>query len=455
MKFGGTSLKDANLINKVKDIYLQSSKKTVLVVSAPAGVTDSLQKIVDSLRHSEVKDAIKELELIKIRFSSLAAELKIVEITNEFINNVFSELEGLIKAIDIIGEITDKSYAYILSRGEVLSSYLIENYFRSNGINSVLANSTDFIKTSGSYIEAEVDFEKSAQRIDTVVLDSLKEKDLVICGGFIASNSNREVTILGRGGSDYTAAIIASCINSESLEIWTDVNGILTADPKKVKNAKLVRNLSYREAAELAYFGAKVLHPKTILPAVDKGIPVYVKNTYSPASKGTKIIAGNPFEYKSIKAIAYRSDITVINIESNRMLGTFGFLSKVFDIFKKNETSVDLVTTSEVSISLTIDKEDKIKEISSELETFSKVEIFRNKAIISAIGESIRNTVGIGSKFFGAMSGINISMISLGASEVNLSIIIDEVELDTALENLHNEFFGNGLDPKIFEELTD
>lgn len=453
MKFGGTSVRDASSILKIAEIYKSYNGKAVIVVSAPAGITNKLQQVVDLLKSGMKKEAISKTEEIYLVFSDIISGLAVQKECVAFLSDTIKELNSIIKAIDIIGEVTPKSTAYILSRGEYLSSFIISKGLSAQGIECVHTDSRDVIKTDSNFMEAEVIDDLTASRVDSVVTTTLENYDLVVCGGFIGSNEKRETTILGRGGSDYTAAIIASSLKSDMLEIWTDVDGILTCDPKYVKSARLIKALSYKEAAELSYFGAKVLHPKTIRPAVDKGVPVIVKNTFKPNNPGTEILAEPPFGYKSIKSVSFRTGVTVINIESNRMLGAFGFLAKVFEIFKKYETSVDLVTTSEVSISLTIDKTAQLDAISAELREFSNVEIYDKKAIISAIGESIRDTIGISSKFFGALSGINISMISLGASEVNLSIIVSEDDLEAALNALHDEFFSGELNENVFQKL--
>ncbi len=282
---------------------------------------------------------------------------------------------------------------------------------------------------------------------------SFSENECVITGGFYGANDQGFVTTLGRGGSDYSAAIFASALKADKLEIWTDVDGILTSDPRLIKDTKLILKLSYTEAAELAFFGAKVLHPKTIYPAVNSQIPVTVLNTFNPENPGTNII-GLRSNIKMIKAIAFRKGITVINVNSFRMLGAYGFLSKVFEIFNDFETPIDLVATSEVNVSMTIDDDRHLNYIIEELEKFANVNIQKNQTIISAVGEGIRDTAGIAGKFFSALAGININLVSIGASDVNLSIVVNESDLDKAVVLLHDTFFRDVAHPEIFSNIN-
>lgn len=450
-KFGGTSVKDETAIKRVFNIIKNTKGKSVIVVSAFATITNSLVNIIEFLKIGKVNEAIQEADIILSKHIDTSVNLEILTNVKDFIFNSVDELKNFIRAIDVLGEVTPKSMDFILSKGELLSSRIIFEYFKQMDLNIEYVDSRDIIKTDSNYTAAEL-IDESEQVIINKFDKVFKEFDYAICGGFIASNQSGTTTTLGRGGSDYSAAIIAKYLKAGRLEIWTDVDGILTSDPRLIDNAKLVKKLSYSEASELAFFGAKVLHPKTIYPAVSNNIPVYVLNTFRPESTGT-VILENTENVNFIKAIAFRRNTIVINVQSNRMLGAFGFLSKVFEIFKNNHTSVDLVTTSEVSISLTIDDKRNIDGIIKELSQFSKVEIFDEKAIISAIGEGIRNTAGIAARFFGALKGINISMVSLGASEVNLSIIVSENDLEDAVKSLHSEFFSTILDENIFEKL--
>jgi aspartate kinase len=452
-KFGGTSVKDATAIKRTVEIIKNCESQQIIVVSALSGITNLLVLCIENLKSHKIDNSVNNLEQIRTIHLELILELKLNSSLNDFVNITIDELIKIINALDIIGEISNKSKDKILATGEIFSSYIIAEYANSILGNVKHINSTEIIKTDSNYSEAEVDFEITENLIADKLNYFQQNCSILICGGFIGSDKYGSITTLGRGGSDYSAAVIAKCVKAESLEIWKDVDGILTSDPRMINSAKLLKEISYKEAAELAYFGAKVLHPKTIYPAIEEQIPVYVLNSYKPNGKGTLIKMKSDFG-NMIKAIAFRKNITIINVTSNRMLGAYGFLAKVFDVFLMNETSVDLVTTSEVSISLTIDNDRNLASIISDLNSFASIEIYENKAIISAVGEGVRDTSGIAARFFGALNGVNISMISMGASEVNLSIIIAENELEKAVKLLHSEFFENQTLPELFIELT-
>jgi aspartate kinase len=452
LKFGGTSVQNSKAINQVFDIIKNQSEKLVIVVSAMSGITNLLVKAVDYLQINELENSLKTIDEIKIKHLELINDFNLNEDTLNFLNDKIYQLVQLIKALDVLGEVSPKSQDMIFSLGEILSSKIITDYFIAKNLNVNHLDSREVIITDNNFTEANVNFEKSNTKLQNIITNLFDSNDFIIMGGFIAATEQGWTTTLGRGGSDYSAAIIAGAIDADSLEIWTDVDGILTSDPRVIKNVKLLNIVSYEEAAELAYFGAKVLHPKTIFPAIDKNIPVKVLNTFNPDCKGTTIIS-NQANKNSLKAIAFRKGTNVINIISNRMLGAFGFLKKVFEIFHKYKTSVDIITTSEVSISLTIDDLDNIDNIKEDLSKFAKVEVQTNYAIIAAVGYGVKNQSGLASRFFNVLNDINITMVSIGASEVNMSIVVKEEDVIKAVELLHSEFFTNDLDNEIFSNL--
>ncbi|MFA7627334.1 MAG: lysine-sensitive aspartokinase 3 [Candidatus Kapaibacterium sp.] len=453
MKFGGTSVKDAEAIKRTVNIVKNRQSSSFVILSALSGVTDNLIEICNYLENRKPQDAERILEHIRSRHVKLSDELGVASVCTSYINAICDELLRVIFALDVIGEISAKSKDMIFATGELLSSFIVAEYAKSQIDSLVFVDTRNLICTDSNFNCAEVDINNSKSKIFDFLTEYGKDYDVFVAGGFIAADHSGSTTTLGRGGSDYSAAIIAECINADRLEIWTDVDGILTSDPRLIENAMLLKEISYAEAAELSFFGAKVLHPKTIHPAVEANIPVYVLNSYKPDGKGTLISNNSPYS-KMIKAIAFRRNITIINISSNRMLGAYGFLAKVFDVFLMNETSVDLVTTSEVSISLTIDDDSNLSNIINDLSTFATIDVWRNKAIISVVGEGIRETAGIAAKFFGALSGLNISMISMGASEVNLSIVLDESILESAVQLLHKEFFESSNLHDLFVKLN-
>jgi aspartate kinase len=448
-KFGGTSVKDAAAIERLARIIEGKKVKTVVVVSAMATVTDSFVSLVENLRSGKLKKALQLLNDIFLLHKKTAEELKLGNGAVRFLEREQTELEQLFKALNVLGEVSPKSSDMIIATGERLSAYLVSEAIRLHGLDSVLFETQNVIRTDSAFGEAEVDLKATKKLINKKLLPEIKKHKVVVCGGFIASDKNGNITTLGRGGSDYSAAIIAASIEAAKLEIWTDVSGIMTADPRFIKDARVIKELSYTEAAELSYFGAKVLHPKTIQPAISEEIPVYVLNSSKPEHPGTKIVS-NGAKKKIIKAIAFRKSITIIKISSNRMLGTYGFLKRVFDVFDKYETSVDIVTTSEVSVSLTIDDDKNLSKIKKDLKRVGEVEIRKNYGVICAVGEGIRDTAGVAARFFGVLNGINILMVSIGASEVNISIIVKEKDIENSLKLLHKEFFDGVIDESVF-----
>lgn len=443
LKFGGTSVKDAQAIANVVSIVKNYKEKCIVVVSALSKVTDILVNI--SKTHQEGTELAKNIELLKQMHYKVVDDLKLYHQARVYIDMEINKITKICSK-----EVLENSdFDEIQSKGEVLSSFLVSQAFIQFGERAALLDSRNCIITDSNFSSANPQFELTKIKVNEELQKFDDGIKFYICGGFIGRDENQNVTTLGRGGSDYSAAIYAMCVEAERLEIWTDVDGILTCDPRMIADAKRILKLSYTEASELAYFGAKVLHPKTIHPAVEKNIPVVVKNTYNPENSGTWI-ENSDSNTKILKAIAFRKNITVINIISNRMLGAFGFLSKVFEVFKNHETSVDLVATSEVSISLTIDDISKIDQIRKDLEAFSAISVSNENAIISIVGEGIKETAGIAARFFGVLSGVNIAMVCVGASEVNLSIVVKLEDLEKAVKLIHKEFFDTCENEEVF-----
>jgi len=289
----------------------------------------------------------------------------------------------------------------------------------------------------------------AATRAELIPL--LESARIPVLGGFIGSTGNGVTTTLGRGGSDYSAAIIGAALDAREIQIWTDVSGVLTADPRIVNKARTIPVLSYQEAAELAYFGAKVLHPKTIQPAIDCRIPVRVCNSRAAGEAGTLIVAESEAAPQTVKAIAHKSGITTVQVSSARMLGAYGFLRALFEVFDRHRTAVDVVTTSEVSVSLSIDDASALPELIPELEKLGAVEVEAHRAIISIIGEGLRNTPGIAARVFSEISDINVAMISVGASSVNLTFMVEESRATETIKRLHYVCFEGESDRRSIE----
>jgi aspartate kinase len=361
----------------------------------------------------------------------------------------FQELTELVKGLAVLGELTPRSIDAISSFGERLSSLIVTNFFNHHGLNAVHVDSRKLIVTDRRHTQAvpllDVTYAKLA-----AVIPPLAEHRVVVMGGFIGATEDGITTTLGRGGSDFTASIAGAGIGAEEIQIWTDVDGMLTADPTVCPDAHRVKVISFTEAAELAYFGAKVLHPATVLPAIDRNIPVLILNSRRPQVEGTRILSEGVASTNAVKSIACKSKVMVLNIRSTRMFMAHGFMRRIFEIFDRHETSVDMVATSEVSVSLTVDETGRLEGILGELREFSEVWVDENQAIICMVGENIRRTPGVAARIFNALGSINVRMVSQGASALNLGFVVAGEDLTAAVQALHREFFTE-LDPAVFD----
>lgn len=447
MKFGGTSVEDAAAMRQVIEI-VRRKRSPIVVVSAMAKITDTLIKSAQLARDGHEPAAQQLLtEIVAKHHHQAATELVTTELRrrtlHETIEHHLQELRSLVHGLAILGELSPRSLDTIASYGERLSTLILSTAMQEQHLDAELVDARQFLITDEHFTRANPLLELSAPRARALLLPVLERGAIPVTQGFIGATPQGVTTTLGRGGSDYSAAIIGALLDADAIEIWTDVDGILTTDPKLVPHARLLESVTFQEASELAYFGAKVLHPSTILPAVEKNIPVYVYNTKNPKSPGTRITAreAQPPVPGTLKAIAYKKGITVINIYSTRMLLAHGFLRAIFEVFDRFETSVDLLATSEVSVSLTIDDTRHLDRIVSELQKFSTVTVEHERAIICLVGEGIKYTPGIAARAFGAIRDININMISQGASEINISFIVREADVPTVVQRLHREFF--------------
>ena len=333
--------------------------------------------------------------------------------------------------------------------GERLSSVIVVAALEAKGVSAALVDSREFIVTDEHFNSAAPLMRETALKAESALRPAIDSGRVPVAQGFIGATADGFTTTLGRGGSDYSAAIIGAALGAEAIEIWTDVDGLMTADPRVVPEAKRIRMVSFGEAAELSYFGAKVLHPSTVLPAVERRIPVYIFNTHNPASEGTIIVAEPRPSANLIKSIAFKRGVTIVNITSTRMLMAHGFLRTIFEVFDKHETSVDVVTTSEVSVSITLDNADRIDAIKRDFQGIGEVSIERHKAIVCVVGNDLKFTPGVAARVFGAVASSNVNMISQGASEINLTFVIDESEVERVVRLLHDEFFSE-VDPEMF-----
>ena len=441
LKFGGTSVRDSEWIDKALNIANSQLKNgAVLVSSAMGKTTDKLQEIADLAGAGNKDKAKKIAEIIKNQFITTVDNFENPHNYKEcksIIESIFTELNSIITGLSLLKERTNRSNDLILSFGERLSTLIISSRAKQLGMSTELLDSREFIKTDNNFGQAALLEELTYKLINEKI--KVKNNILYIVQGFVGSTLHGITTTLGRGGSDFTATIIGSALKAEEVQIWTDVNGIMTSDPNLVSKAATIPSISYREAAELAYFGATVIHPSTIQPAISRGIPVYVKNTGQPQNVGTKIISDIPSE--GPKAIAFKKGITVINISSGRMLLAYGFLKRIFEIFDKFKTSVDLVATSEVSVSITIEDTLNLDNITGELKKIGTVNIEQEKSVICLVGQDLWKDSKFITEVFSTLKSIPIRMISLGSSDTNLSLVVPEGLVENAVKRLHKVFF--------------
>jgi aspartate kinase len=453
MKFGGTSVESAAAIERVASIVRsRQAQQPVVVVSAMGKTTNKLLAIASTAIEGKREDYIQQLHDLR-DFHSREARIvvpldKRAEL-DRTLDEHFQELTELVKGLAVLGELTPRSIDAISSYGERLSSYIVTLAFRHFGMKAAHLDSRRVIVTDRRHTQAAPIFPETHARLKATV-PAMASAGVVVMGGFIASTEDGVTTTLGRGGSDFTASIVGAGIDAEAIEIWTDVDGMLTADPTLLAGGHRVKAISFAEAAELAYFGAKVLHPATVVPAIEKNIPVLILNSRRPEVPGTRITADSVPCDNVVKSIACKRKIALVNIHSTRMLMAHGFLHRIFEVFDRYETPVDMVSTSEVSVSLTIDNTRNIDEILADLRQFAEAELERDQAIVCLVGENIRYTPGVAKRVFNSLDGINIRMISQGASLLNISFVVAEPDLARTVAALHGEFFA-ALDPAVFE----
>ena len=447
MKFGGTSVANFEAITRTIFIIAgKLDKKPVVVVSALSKITDLLYAISDAALSRDVAKTNELLAQLRKRHVDLTGELLAQSVLkDEAVAKVGEICDGLDKialAVCSLGELSDKNKAVIISTGEYLSSTIIAYAMNSKGIRTKWVDSRTMMITNNSYLKAEPVVDAIAEVAPALVGQAYEGMDAIIMQGFVGVTVDGEPTVLGRGGSDYSASLIGMAVDAERIEIWTDVDGVLTADPRRVKNTKYLEKISFEEAAEMAHFGAKVLHPLTIEPAVKKNIPLYVLNSMNPSGKGTAILRNELIE-DGVKSVSFKENIKVINIFSMKMINTSGFLRRVFEIFSENKISVDLISTSEANISVTVDASEKIDNLVAQLSEFCDVIVDDDKSQISVIGKNIVRLNGMLKKTFAPLKRCNVYMISQGASFVNISFVVDREELTEVVQDLHDHLFDN------------
>lgn len=435
MKFGGTSVGKPERMHQVSQLITKSAEPTIVVLSALSGTTNALVSIGDAMAAANRDAAKEQIDKLEAHYQSFIKEL----VTSE---------NGLAKAKKIVAEhfeflniILKISFSEalskdILAQGELLSTKLFSVYLEEKGIDHALLPALEFMSID---IHDEPQLPAIRTKL-TAILDTMKNKKLFITQGYICRNAKGEVDNLKRGGSDYTASLVAAAANASVCEIWTDIDGMHNNDPRVVKKTMAIEQLSFEEAAELAYFGAKILHPTCIWPAQQQKVPVKLLNTMQPEAAGTVITqeAGSV----GVKAVAAKDGIIAINIKSSRMLLAYGFLRKIFEVFEKYRTSIDMVTTSEVAVSVTIDNGTHLKAILKELEPFGTIEVEENHTIISVVGNDIAQTKNVLHRLFEALSPVPVRMVSYGGSKHNISILVNSSYKTETLKLLNKGLFG-------------
>ena len=446
IKFGGTSVGNADRVANAIDIVSDRKHlKPVVVVSALAGVTNDLVAASEAARSCDIDRVNQIISAVRQRHEDVAMHLvqqkfDFFESFLKQLNRQIEQIHTILKGIAMLGEITLRARDKVVAIGEKLSSVLFAYSMMMRALPGEHVDSEEVIITDNRFGEASPlmdDTRAAAQR----VLGPLLERNLIpVMGGFIGRTREGATTTLGRGGSDYSAAIVGAAIDADEIQIWTDVDGMMTCDPRLIPSARVIERISYTEAAELAWFGAKVLHPKTIAPAVDKGIPVRVLNTHNTASTGT-LVSEDKSASSGPRAVAVKRGVTVVHMTSNKMLGAHGFLARLFAIFEELEVSVDLITTSEVSVSVTIDDKDHLPELVTALQPVADVEVLENQCIVAVVGRKLMEDTLVGARIFEALQGIPMAMFSLGTSGLNLSIVLDEGDADRAVKAIHQALF--------------
>ena len=447
MKFGGSSVANADRIRHMAEIVkTRLDRKPIVVLSAMGDTTDHLLEAGDAaLKNGVVSlDKVEELHLKTI------ADLKLDEAAINDMRPLLSELRTLLTGISLIRELSGKTKDYLVSFGERLSVRIAAAYFTSQGVKATAIDAWDvgFVSDS-NFTSAELTPE-SWDLIPAKLLAPAEKGVLQLVTGFLAKDEKGNITTLGRGGSDLSATMIAAACKAEEVQVWKDVDGILTADPRVVKNPRPVETVSYEVAAELAYFGAQVLHPRAMQPCMKTGTPVLVKNSYNPDAPGTRIVSALCEKAGHVITLTSKSKITLVDIVSSRMLGQYGFLAEVFSLFAKHGLSVDMLATSEVSISLTLNTSCDLSELKKDLSRIASVETKTGKSIVTIIG-NVRRSSRILSHAFSICEalGVQVQMISQGASKVNISFIVDEQETETVIKALHEDFFVNNIEEEV------
>ncbi len=444
VKFGGTSVGDAEAIERATEIVRgRLARRPLVVVSALSGTTNTLLAIAEQAEKGQLIGALRGVEGLRERHLREAAKLlgdtAVATDVCADLSVMFDELASLAEALSVLGHLTPRSLDAIASIGERLSSHLVVAVLNARGIRAQLIDAGDVMITDDQFTRAEPQAELIADAAQRLLRPLLASGITPVIGGFVGATTTGVTTTLGRGGSDYSAALFGAALRAEAIEIWTDVDGMLTADPRVVDGARLIEQIRFDEASELASFGAKVLHPSTIAPAVRIGIPVYIYNSRRPDGCGTRITFDAP--RRPVSAIAGKRDVSLIRIRTPRMLLAHGFLRRIFEIFDEHRTSVDVVATSEVSVSMTIDDATHLDGLLGALTALGDVSVERNRGIVALVGAGLVDSTATMAKALAALGAIKVHMVSLSSGGINLTLLIDGDQVLEAMRRLHAAFF--------------
>lgn len=461
MKFGGTSVADGSAIERLIAIVRAQrqadaqqeagdARGPIVVVSALSGVTDRLLGIAAEAAAGDIEGARNNVRDLRERHTAVAEAVIDAAGRDQviaFLHREFDELERIVQALGVLREVSPRWLDTLAATGEVLSSRLVAAALTAHGLSASWVDARLAVVTDGEHTQAAPLLPETTAALMLQVDPHLAAGRVPVLGGFVGATGAGVTTTLGRGGSDYSAAIVGACLGAAEIQIWTDVDGMLTADPRIVPEPQVVPHLSFAEASELAYFGAKVLHPATIQPAVARDIPVRILNSHRAEARGTLITSQRPPSGRALSAIASKTHVTVVDITSSRMLMAHGFLRRLFEVFERFRTSVDVVTTSEVSVSVTVDDRRRLPAIVEALSEFAEVSCEHDMAIVCAVGEGLQNEPGLAGQVLLGVGDVPLRMVSQAASRRNVTFVIREADLPIALGQLHDRFFLGATTP--------
>ena len=448
MKFGGTSVADGPAVARAARIIAsQASRRPIVVSSAMAGVTDRLIQAADRAAHSDLASALTIVDELRDRHRcALHAVVPSGSPMRARGDEALDErLDGLAHTLDALALLEargPRGTDAVMAHGELLSTIVLTAALEAARADAVWVDAREIMITDASFGRALPDVVELTQRAQARLGPLVDRAAIPVTQGFIGATPQGITTTVGRGGSDLTAALLGAALAVEEVQIWTDVHGLMTADPRVVPAARPLAEASYDEAAELAYFGAKVLHPATMIPVIDANIPLHIRNATDPDAPGTRVSAHPRPQPGGVKSIASKRNVTTIFLQAPRMLGAFGYLRRMFEVFDRHEVAIDVVSTSEVSVSLSIERGAVTDQLVEELERLGRVQVRRDGAIICVVGEALRETPGIAARIFRAIEPVNIQMISQGASKINVTLVVDDGQAAEAVTRLHTEFFG-------------